>query len=55
MNSLNPLVSTAGVQRVYATKLNRGATPKVLIQVAHPVSPPQRRLDVSFSEYAHKL
>ena len=41
MNSLNPLVSTAGVQRVYATKLNRGATPKVLIQVALPVFPPE--------------
>ena len=34
---LNPLVGMGGVQRVYATKLNRGATPEVLIQ--NPVVP----------------
>ncbi|MGB1594086.1 MAG: ankyrin repeat domain-containing protein [Promethearchaeia archaeon] len=31
-HALNPLVGTGGVRRVHATKLNRGATPPVLIQ-----------------------
>jgi ankyrin repeat protein len=35
--NLNPLVGTSGVTRVHATKLNRGATPAVLIQ--NPVVP----------------
>ena len=37
LQSLNPRVGPGGVQRVHATKLNRGATPAVLIQ--NPVVP----------------
>ena len=37
LQSLNPLVGPGGVKRVYTTKLNRGATPAVLIQ--NPVVP----------------